>query len=46
MERKILRIPEIPNDKVVLLNISKKYNADKDTDPKLVRENDYEMTRK
>ena len=46
MERKILRIPEIPNDKVVLLNISKSYNADKDTDPMFVRENDYEMTRK
>ena len=46
MERKILRIPEIPNDKVVLLNISKSYNADKNTDPMFVRENDYEMTRK
>ena len=46
MELQTFRIPEIPNDKVVLLNISKSYNADENTPPMFVRENDYEMTRK
>lgn len=46
MELTTFRIPEIPNDKVVLLNISKSYNADENTPPMFVRENDYEMTRK
>lgn len=45
MERKILRIPEVPEDKVVLLNISRCYNC---TDPSSIyfRPNVYEMTRK
>lgn len=46
MRTEIFRIPEIPHDKVVLLNISKSYNADANTEPMFVRENVYEMTRK
>lgn len=46
MRNKIFRIPEIPNDKVVLLNITKSYNADGNTDPMFIREDFYEMTRK
>lgn len=38
-------IPEIPNDKVILLNISRCYNAD-DKDDTYKRPNVYEMTRK
>ena len=46
MKTETFKIPEIPNDKVVLLNISKSYHADKDTPPMFIRENVYEMTRK
>lgn len=45
-ERKILRIPEIPTDKVLLLNISRCYNADEKKDPTYIRPDVYEMTRK
>lgn len=46
MKTNIFRIPEIPNDKVILLNITKSYYADKNTPPMFIRENLYEMTRK
>lgn len=47
MKREILRIPEISEGiKVILLNISKSYNAKPGEDPIYIRENVYEMTRK
>ena len=46
MKTETFRIPEIPNDKVVLLNITKSYNADEHTPAMFRRENEYEMTRK
>lgn len=46
MKTETFTIPEIPSDKVVLLNITKSYNADKDTPPMFIREDVYEMTRK
>lgn len=39
-------IPEIPADKVVLLNISRYYNADEKEEDIYKRPNIYEMTRK
>lgn len=40
------KIPEIPNDKVVLLNISRCYNANDKEEAIYRRPNVYEMTRK
>lgn len=39
-------IPQIPTDKVVLLNISRCYNADNDEEDIYKRPSIYEMTRK
>lgn len=46
MKTQIYRISEIPSDKVILLDISKSYFADKDTKSLFQRENVYECTRK
>lgn len=40
------KIPSIPTDKVVLLNISRCYNADEKEEDTYKRPNVYEMTRK